>query len=1531
MIRYYRHLLILTMFCLSTVTSLIAMQDSQATITVTVEDDYTNTPVESVLVRLLDGVSEIASATTNANGVAEILINVTSNVEPGDMIPESFQVSESYPNPFEQSAAVDLQVDKAQEVKAEIYNIIGQRVASLQVNLTPGTYTLQSSLGHLAQGVYFLRIFGSQAQTVKMTKVGDRILSGGSILKINPATFVTRSGPGESALVLGEHGARNLTLVSSNESFDTAQQTLQVASDTSLTVQLSRNNEVVFRVADENSPSQDVEISLMVEGDQFSEEIITPDTLTLKSGFYTLSAEEGDTDSISEAIEIASEDQTVTVLTQVKSLAENQLQLEGLITDETSGNPIDRAYIYLLNQTTSDTLAGPLFAGSDGVLDAIANLDNGPDLDLSILYRKAGYTDFEAAASVSLPDTLTIDTTLQPAPAPAASFTVSGDQTAGSPVSFDASASSGASGEDLIYSWDFGNGKRGYGQSLSYVYPKSGNYDVTLTVAGDFGSMDSITESVNVSNAPSPPALTFINGEITSVDLEPLEGVTAKVVNDDFTSLSGTDGRIVLADIPAGVPVVVQLSKPGYAMQTVRLTPDAQSAENYFSTSMIQLEDPVTVPAIENGASITGKFGTKVSLPVDALVNSDGDVVTGEVELSMTPLDVSSDEIFSFPGGFEGVRPTGEQGYIVSFGVADFTFTQNGETLQVMPGKAAEIEIPVTNADVEFGDIIPLWTLDEETGLWIEEGTGEIIASAGSPSGLAMVAETGHFSWKNIDVFKGGTGFDSPDGYTLIPRCRNTETGQIVACTFRGKSVNSDGSVAGYAPTVVIPAEGEFEINLFIPLNKTLEVTASSGSGSLNGSATVPPVTNPGEVVRITIDLSPRVLSDEIPIAYGDFLKGKSTLSETSRYRFEGEQDDFIRIEIREGLGFEGRGEVFLLNSEEEILQQGNYSDSFTRYLFENLPETGEYFIEVVSETEISNFDIGLDLFDGPVNREIAYGDRIFDFLWPGTVNTYTFQAMSEDVLEIIAQSFPPGAGWTVNLTIKTPNPLVDYNSLLFNYDVWVKRLEEKDGIYSLEVRGSNSGSHGNYIIDVNKIDNFVDETTEIAYGDSVLTPVYEIDQINEYTFSGNEGDLIRLHVDKPYQRETSNRLFTVLRLYGPDESLIDEVNASFESGRDAGIGYILPSDGIYRVEVSALFTDMLSPEGDLYSLLLQNVENPLTKDLDDAPFAILQNEFFANELDINRYTFTGEQGQFGRLILNPAFTDRPDGKVILFDESSQLIGSESFNSNRFSSSRRVGIIDTPLTDQEYSAIVVSSSRDDVLEVSNQDYDVQLKRAESIPFNSTTSQEILSGGTKFYHIENTTPGKEISVAAVGSGFDISGNGISGPSENSVRVEFATSQSFLPTILEDPGNYLLRVSSGGNVTANFDLTVAELETSQEIILVQNDIISENGAIRLSGDIDRFDFTPDANGVVTISLLPADANSIDNSGNLRIQVRTPGTNGLISADSEDSAPEGEEFYKWEGDVSALNDYRIHVWDQEAISTGDFVLMVEFTPDP
>jgi PKD repeat protein len=50
-----------------------------------------------------------------------------------------------------------------------------------------------------------------------------------------------------------------------------------------------------------------------------------------------------------------------------------------------------------------------------------------------------------------------------------------------------------ATGDNLAYTWDLGNGDTVTGQDTSYVYPVAGNYTITLTVANDAGSASAST------------------------------------------------------------------------------------------------------------------------------------------------------------------------------------------------------------------------------------------------------------------------------------------------------------------------------------------------------------------------------------------------------------------------------------------------------------------------------------------------------------------------------------------------------------------------------------------------------------------------------------------------------------------------------------------------------------------------------------------------------------------------------------------------------------------------------------------------------------------------------------------------------------------------------------------------------------------------------------------------------------------------------------------------------------------------------
>jgi hypothetical protein len=64
---------------------------------------------------------------------------------------------------------------------------------------------------------------------------------------------------------------------------------------------------------------------------------------------------------------------------------------------------------------------------------------------------------------------------------------------------------------------------------------------------------------------------------------------------------------------------------------------------------------------------------------------------------------------------------------------------------------------------VVLGGVIPLWILNEETGVWVQEGEGTVIANPLVESGFSLSASTTHFSWFNVDAWT-GSGSGSASG-----------------------------------------------------------------------------------------------------------------------------------------------------------------------------------------------------------------------------------------------------------------------------------------------------------------------------------------------------------------------------------------------------------------------------------------------------------------------------------------------------------------------------------------------------------------------------------------------------------------------------------------------------------------------------------------------------------------------------------------------------------------------------------------------
>jgi PKD repeat protein len=95
--------------------------------------------------------------------------------------------------------------------------------------------------------------------------------------------------------------------------------------------------------------------------------------------------------------------------------------------------------------------------------------------------------------------------------APTASFLSNPSAaTVGQTIFFNASASAAGPGHTIArYDWDFGDGTRRSGSSVSKSYTTAGTYSVVLTVTDEVGQTDQAVQSVTVGGSPATAVFTY--------------------------------------------------------------------------------------------------------------------------------------------------------------------------------------------------------------------------------------------------------------------------------------------------------------------------------------------------------------------------------------------------------------------------------------------------------------------------------------------------------------------------------------------------------------------------------------------------------------------------------------------------------------------------------------------------------------------------------------------------------------------------------------------------------------------------------------------------------------------------------------------------------------------------------------------------------------------------------------------------------------------------------------------------------------
>ena len=198
--------------------------------------------------------------------------------------------------------------------------------------------------------------------------------------------------------------------------------------------------------------------------------------------------------------------------------------------------------------------------------------------------------------------------------------------TAGVAITFDGSGSNDPDGSIVDYSWDFGDGSTGSGETPTHTYSTDGNFTVTLTVTDDAGDTGTATTTASIGAGNLPP-VSNPNGAYT--------GTVGVAITFDGSGSNDPDGTIVdyswdFGDgtTGSGVMPTHAYSANGSYTVTLTVTDDAGDTGTDTTTATIGLGN--LPPVADANGPYSSTFGVAVSFDGTGSSDPDGTIVSYE-------------------------------------------------------------------------------------------------------------------------------------------------------------------------------------------------------------------------------------------------------------------------------------------------------------------------------------------------------------------------------------------------------------------------------------------------------------------------------------------------------------------------------------------------------------------------------------------------------------------------------------------------------------------------------------------------------------------------------------------------------------------------------------------------------------------------------------------------------------------------------------------------------------------------------------
>ncbi|MGD1319075.1 hypothetical protein [Chryseobacterium sp. 2R14A] len=233
------------------------------------------------------------------------------------------------------------------------------------------------------------------------------------------------------------------------------------------------------------------------------------------------------------------------------------------------------------------------------------------------------------------------------------------------------------------------------------------------------------------------------HGVVLATDGNPISGATVTIGSKTAQTTAKGIFTIKNADVKEKF-AYVKVTKSGYVNGSRTIVPTTGS--NRINIMMIPA---TTTLMITSGTSSTVSLpnGTKVKFD-GSFKDENGGNYTGNVNVAMFHLAPSNQYLNELmPGSLLATNSNGNARIMETFGMLHVQLTgASGQKLQIASGHTAEMTVTIDAAQMSAAPAtIPLWSFNETTGIWQEEGSATKV-------GNTYVGNVSHFSWWNCDA-----------------------------------------------------------------------------------------------------------------------------------------------------------------------------------------------------------------------------------------------------------------------------------------------------------------------------------------------------------------------------------------------------------------------------------------------------------------------------------------------------------------------------------------------------------------------------------------------------------------------------------------------------------------------------------------------------------------------------------------------------------------------------------------------------------